>query len=78
VFRARRYPTWDLVDLREEQLRAEAVFTELALLDTHIDMIEAQRELLHRNTILLARSLTALVVAAVLLVAGTIISDLGG
>lgn len=78
VFRTRRYPTWDVRDFRERRLRSESVFTELAILDTHIAMIEEQRRLLHRNTALLGRSLSALVAAAVLLVAGTIVSDLGG
>lgn len=78
VFRARRYPAWDLAELRKEWLRSEAVFTELSLLDTHIDMIETQRTLLHRNTVILGRALTALVTAAVLLVAGTMWNHVGG
>ncbi|MGQ0804764.1 MAG: hypothetical protein ACT4PI_12995 [Actinomycetota bacterium] len=78
VFRPKRNPTWDLASFRDERLRSEAVFTELALLDTHIDMIESQRALLHRNTLLLGWSLRALVAAAVLLVAGTLIDHLGG
>jgi len=78
VFRHQRQPTWDLRRLTERRLRSEAMFTELAILDTHIAMIERQRELLHHNTVLVGRSLIALLVAAFLLVTGTMVDYVGG
>ncbi len=78
VFRPQRYPVWDLRGFRQERLRSEAGFTALVILDTHIAMIERQRDLLYRNTVLLGRGLIALLAAAVLLVTGTMVDYLGG
>jgi hypothetical protein len=78
VFGPDRHPAWELRPLRNRYLRSEASFTQLNILDTQIVMVERQAVRLLRNTRRLKRALVGLALALGLLVAGTLLSAIGG
>jgi|SRR5680860_741334 len=78
IFGPDRYPVWELRPLRDAFLRSEPGFTQLNIVDSQIAMVERHVQLLRRNGRRLRRALLGLGVAIGLLVAGTLVSAIGG
>jgi hypothetical protein len=66
AFFPRKYQVPNVYALRRKYVSSDAAFTKLTLLDTHIRMLEATAELLHRKAHLVEASMSFLGLAVVL------------
>jgi hypothetical protein len=78
IFLPDRSPTLELRSLRNRYLKADAAFTMRHLIDTEIVMVEQDSTVLRANARRLRWATQTLVLATLLLVAGTLFDQIGG
>ncbi|MDQ3952862.1 MAG: hypothetical protein M3279_07880 [Actinomycetota bacterium] len=75
TFLPRFYPVVDLVPLRRKYLAADAAFTRLTLLDTHMRMLEESRVVIDQKAQRLTISIVSLLVAIFLGFTGLVVES---
>jgi hypothetical protein len=78
AFVPRKWPTWDLQGLRERYAAADTGFTERKIVDGEIVMAGRQRNRINLSASVLKLAIGLLFLGVVLLVGGSISSQLGG